>query len=218
MRQIIECDQGSPEWIAARMGIPTASMFQTIITPKGPREARRARNVHAQAGGRAAARTSPWRISRTSTWSAANTWRPRPAITTPSRDIEPQRVGFITNHGAGCSPDSLIGDDGMLEIKTAEPHILIGRLVVTTFRRSTRRSARARSGSPSASGSTARSIGPAADGDPPRLPRRAVHQGLGGGDRPLQRRARRAGRARAALRNAGSRARQRADGGLKGHN
>jgi hypothetical protein len=26
---------------------------------------------------------------------------------------------------AGCSPDALIGDDGMLEIKTALPHILL---------------------------------------------------------------------------------------------
>jgi hypothetical protein len=42
-------------------------------------------------------------------------------------------VGFVTNHGAGCSPDSLIGDAGMLEIKTAAPHILIGRLLCDDF-------------------------------------------------------------------------------------
>lgn len=39
---------------------------------------------------------------------------------------EVERVGLIKNHGAGASPDGLIGDDGLLEIKTALPHILIG--------------------------------------------------------------------------------------------
>src|SRR5262245_55266414 len=29
--EIIECEQCSPEWYAARMGIPTASEFKTII-------------------------------------------------------------------------------------------------------------------------------------------------------------------------------------------
>ena len=31
--KIIECDQGTPEWWAARCGIPTASQFSKIITP-----------------------------------------------------------------------------------------------------------------------------------------------------------------------------------------
>lgn len=43
-------------------------------------------------------------------------------------DAEPVRVGFIRNGRAGCSPDSLIGDDGGLEIKTALGHIQIDRL------------------------------------------------------------------------------------------
>lgn len=39
------------------------------------------------------------------------------------QDIEPQRVGFIRNGEKGCSPDSLIGNDGLLEIKTKLPHL-----------------------------------------------------------------------------------------------
>jgi hypothetical protein len=38
---------------------------------------------------------------------------------------EPKIVGFAKRGVAGCSPDSLIGDDGVLEIKSAEPHILV---------------------------------------------------------------------------------------------
>ena len=39
---------------------------------------------------------------------------------------EVKRIGFGKNHEVGASPDGLIGDDGMLEIKTARPDILIG--------------------------------------------------------------------------------------------
>lgn len=41
------------------------------------------------------------------------------------QDVEPERVGFIVNGRKGCSPDSLIGDVGMLEIKTKLPHLMI---------------------------------------------------------------------------------------------
>lgn len=45
------------------------------------------------------------------------------------KDVEPLRVGFIRNGDVGCSPDSLIGDKGGLEIKTALAHIQIDRLL-----------------------------------------------------------------------------------------
>ncbi|PZP57722.1 MAG: exonuclease, partial [Delftia acidovorans] len=41
---------------------------------------------------------------------------------------EIHRVGFIRNGNKGASPDSLVGDNGGLEIKTALPHIQIDRL------------------------------------------------------------------------------------------
>src|SRR5690606_94552 len=43
-------------------------------------------------------------------------------------DEEPQRVGFIRNGRKGASPDSLIGNNGGLEIKSALRHIQIERL------------------------------------------------------------------------------------------
>lgn len=44
--------------------------------------------------------------------------------------VNPQKVGFVRNHafGAGCSPDSLIGDDGGLEIKCCLRKIQMRRL------------------------------------------------------------------------------------------
>jgi hypothetical protein len=43
-------------------------------------------------------------------------------------DVEPERVGFVRNGMKGASPDSLIGANGGLEIKTALPDIQIDRL------------------------------------------------------------------------------------------
>ena len=40
-------------------------------------------------------------------------------------DAELQKVGFIRCGKMGCSPDSLRDKDGMVEIKTALPHLLI---------------------------------------------------------------------------------------------
>ncbi len=31
---VIDCEQNSSEWFAARLGIPTASMFGDLLTPK----------------------------------------------------------------------------------------------------------------------------------------------------------------------------------------
>ncbi len=33
--EIFECEQNSPEWYQARMGIPTASQFSTVLMTKG---------------------------------------------------------------------------------------------------------------------------------------------------------------------------------------
>ena len=41
------------------------------------------------------------------------------------RDADPQPVGFIRNGRAGASPDSLLGNDGLLEIKSKLPHLLV---------------------------------------------------------------------------------------------
>ncbi len=48
-------------------------------------------------------------------------------------DASPELVGFIRNGAKGCSPDSLVGDVGMLEIKTKLPHLLIDVLLRDEF-------------------------------------------------------------------------------------
>jgi len=48
-------------------------------------------------------------------------------------DVQLTKVGLIVNGPKACGPDSLIGDKGILEIKTALPHILIELLLKDEF-------------------------------------------------------------------------------------
>lgn len=134
MMQIIDCEQGSAEWFAARLGIVTASEFKTIIGVK--KDARekitRASYLRKLAGeiltGLPMESYSNGHMERGK--EQEDEARDLYAF---ARDVDPLRVGFIRNHDAGCSPDSLIGNDGGLEIKSALPHIQIERLEADDF-------------------------------------------------------------------------------------
>ena len=41
--RVIDCEQGSREWVEARLGIPTASAFKRIVTSTGKLSAQRER-------------------------------------------------------------------------------------------------------------------------------------------------------------------------------
>jgi len=47
--------------------------------------------------------------------------------------LECEDVGFLRRGRAGASPDALIGEDGLLEIKTKLPHLLIEALLKGEF-------------------------------------------------------------------------------------
>jgi hypothetical protein len=126
MIQILDCEQGSPEWYLARLGIPTASEFATIMAKgKGGGDSKTRRTYLLKLLGE--------RITGEPMYSYSNDHMERGKVMEDEArdfyafmtDAEPQRVGFIRNHGSGCSPDSLIGDAGMLEIKTKLAHLQI---------------------------------------------------------------------------------------------
>ena len=125
MQVFTDLEQGSPEWFAARAGIPTASRFATVMA-KGEGKTRseymrklageiltgepseQFGNVHTERG-------NAMEDEARETYAFIN-------------NAEIQRVGFIRNGNRGASPDSLVGANGGLEIKTALPHIQIDRL------------------------------------------------------------------------------------------
>lgn len=132
--KIFTCDQLSPEWFACRMGIPTASEFSTVMAKgKGGEESKTRRTYMLKLAGEI--------ITGEPMENYTNPHMERgKAMEDEARnfyhfinDTETERVGFIRNGETGCSPDSLIGEKGMLEIKTALPHILIDRLLKDEF-------------------------------------------------------------------------------------
>lgn len=125
MQVFTDLEQGSPEWFAARAGIPTASRFATVMA-KGEGKTR-SEYMRKLAGEILTGEPSEQ-------FSNAHTDRGN-AMEDEARetyafinDAEIQRVGFIRNGSKGASPDSLVGTNGGLEIKTALPHIQIDRL------------------------------------------------------------------------------------------
>jgi hypothetical protein len=127
MMEIFDFDQGSPEWLECRRGIPTASRFATVLakgkTPGGPSVTRK------EYLRRLAGEVITGQLSE----SYSNAHMERGHEMEPDarslyafmRDCDPMPVGFLRNGRAGASPDSLIGLGGLLEIKSKLPHLLI---------------------------------------------------------------------------------------------
>lgn len=160
--QILDCPQGSDAWFQARLGIPTASEFSTVLAeprgdgalPQAVMDAMVKNNCTAAqlaAAVKAAKRKNSSHAATRKLYmrklaGEILTGRPAESYTNIHMergheqedearklyafmtDAELQRVGFIRRGNAGCSPDSLIGDMGGLEIKSALPHIQIERL------------------------------------------------------------------------------------------
>ena len=126
--KIIECQQSSQRWHAARLGIPTASRFAAIVTPKGAAVTGKARHTYMMEllAERILGRAKECYISKdmergTRLEPEAREWYE----SCYGEDVE--QVGFaMSNSGHyGASPDGLIGHDRCMEIKvpTVQNHI-----------------------------------------------------------------------------------------------
>jgi hypothetical protein len=122
--QIFDCEQGEPAWYAARLGIPTASEFDTVqARGKGGGESKIRRTYMLKLAGEI--------LTGEPMYSYANEHMERGKemegearnLYAMVTDLVPARVGFMRRGDAGASPDSLVGDDGLLEIKTKLPHL-----------------------------------------------------------------------------------------------
>jgi hypothetical protein len=118
-----EVAQYSEEYDRLKIGIPTSSNFHMIITPQGkPSKQWRqyaciliAERILQQ---RIEFYNSPAMERGLIVEAEAADWYEF------DQDVTTRRVGFITNdeHTMGCSPDRLVGNDGLLEIKAPLPH------------------------------------------------------------------------------------------------
>jgi hypothetical protein len=126
MIQVFDCEQGSPEWHACRLGIPTASSFATVMA-KGEGKTRREymlKLIGERLTGEPSKSYSNEHMERGKEMEAEAR-----DMYEFMKDVDCTRVGFIRNGDKGCSPDSLIGDVGGSEIKTKLPHLQLDVLL-----------------------------------------------------------------------------------------
>ena len=118
--EIFDCEQGTPDWFEARRGVVTASRFSDVLA-KGQGITRR-KYLLTLAGeaitGECAESFSNAHMERGHVMEADAR-----NLYAFAHDVEPQFVGFMRRGRVGASPDSLIGENGMLEIKSKLPHI-----------------------------------------------------------------------------------------------
>jgi hypothetical protein len=127
--EFIPHEQYSPEWWAARMGLPTASEFHTVMASgKGGGESiTRGKYLRQLAGEILTEEPAP--EGYTNGFMERGRELESEARALYSMMHGPvERVGFVRNGRKGASPDSLIGANGGLEIKTAIPAVHIDRL------------------------------------------------------------------------------------------
>lgn len=118
-----ELEQGTPEWLAARCGIVTASVVGQLITPKTVKPAS---NDYSRA---LTASLVAERITGHVEPIFANADMQRGTLDEPyAREVYSEHyapateVGFMVHddngYRLGYSPDGLVGDDGLIEIKS----------------------------------------------------------------------------------------------------
>lgn len=116
-------EQGSVPWYTLRLGIPTASCFEKIVTPGG--------KLSAQSKDYACLLVAEKLLNRSLVSLDGLEWIERGRELEPEAikayefeiDQDTQPVGFITTDDLmiGASPDRLVGDKGLLELKCPAP-------------------------------------------------------------------------------------------------
>jgi hypothetical protein len=121
------CPQGSPEWFQARAGVVTASCFKDVLAKGrgGGESLGRLKLLRTLAAEVITGKPVPsWGGNEHTERGHALEAEVR-ALYSAGTDDEVTQVGFLRRGRIGASPDSLVGEHGMLEIKTKLPHLQI---------------------------------------------------------------------------------------------
>lgn len=128
-----QVDQGSQAWLQLRLGIPTASEFDKVLTPKTMK-------LSAQARGYAHRLVAETLLGYPVEDLSNLKWIERGVELEPQAvrsyefdtDLQTRKVGFITSDDGmiGASPDRLlVGANGAVELKCPAPGTHIGYLI-----------------------------------------------------------------------------------------
>lgn len=125
--KIHNVEQGSDAWRSIRAGKPCASEYSRIITSDGTRSKSFSGYAMTLAGELFAGK--PLDGFEGNGWTDRGKEMEAEAIAYYEfvRDVKLEKVGFVTDDAEqyGCSPDSFVSDDGLVEIKAlkAENHV-----------------------------------------------------------------------------------------------
>lgn len=130
--KIHECQQGTSEWLQLRCGKPTASMFDSIMTPGRKKSDGAAKYMHHLLAERILGRPIDGFKSRY--MELGNEYESRAVASYElSHECDTYRVGFVTSDDGllGCSPDRFIVDqpDGMVEAKAPSEAVHVSYLL-----------------------------------------------------------------------------------------
>ena len=127
---IHDIEQNTPEWLLLHMGKPTASEFSRLVTSKGD-PSKQMPDYAVQLA------ADLWSGEPQLDQWEGNQWTERGneleeearSYYEMKKDVDVIKVGFVTNDIAGCSPDGLVGDEGMTEFKCPSPGIHVKYLL-----------------------------------------------------------------------------------------
>ena len=119
--RVVQAEQRSPEWFAARLGVPSASQFGKVVTPTGKRSTQVDGYLN--------------KLVAEILTGKSDQQEPNEAMLRGT-ELEPEarayyeliggpvvETGFVIHDdGFGCSPDGLVGSEGLLEIKCPLAH------------------------------------------------------------------------------------------------
>lgn len=130
--EIIDVEQNSDAWHEARRGIPTASEFSTLLMQgRGGASSKTRRTYMLKLIGERLTGESADTV-QTQAMQRGHEMEPEAAdLYAMMYEAPVESVGFIRNHhyDCGASPDRLVGEDGLLEIKTKVPHLQLDLLL-----------------------------------------------------------------------------------------
>lgn len=124
--QIHNVEQRSEEWYAVKAGVPSSSMFHAALAEgRGKTDSATRRSYMLRLAGERL--TGEPMDSYQNHHMQRGIEREREALRLYAfaYDQKPHAVGFIRNGDIGCSPDGLIGADGLVEVKDKLPHLQI---------------------------------------------------------------------------------------------
>lgn len=125
--------QGSAEWLADRCGKVTASRINDVIAVRkdGKPTAARDKYMRELIAEQLSGNAMEHFISKPMLWGIENEPEARSRYEV-TRETFVDEVGFIKHPSielAGASPDGMVGDDGLIEIKCPEPHTHVETLI-----------------------------------------------------------------------------------------